>query len=206
MSGRTLQFDIRRAARPLIIGSAVLLLLNLVFYLALHRPVKSEHDVLSNDNAPQLTALRKWQEAVEGKESYLATLLSTGETLGQFKKEVLSSRERRMIEVQFELDRLASQFNININQVNYQNEDLPKEGLERFGMVVPLAGGYQNLRRFIRAVEESDKFLVIERVALAKGKDGGVLLQLNITLATYFEMSEEQREQQRRSAAGRTRG
>ena len=205
MSGRKLQFDIRRAARPLIIASSVLLLSNLVFFLALHRPVRAQHDALSNENTPQLTALRQWQAAVEDKETYLATLQTTGEELTQFKREVLSSRERRMIEVQFELDRLASQFNININQVNYENEDLPKEGLERFGMVVPLAGGYQNLRRFIRAVEESEKFLVIERVALAKGKDGGVLLQLNITLATYFEMSEDEREQQR-SAVGRARG
>ena len=54
-------------------------------------------------------------------------------------------------------------------------------------MIVPLQGGYAALRQFLNAVEESDKFLLVERVVLAQGQDGGVLLQLNITLTTYFD-------------------
>ena len=51
--------------------------------------------------------------------------------------------------------------------------------------MVPLAGGYTNLRKFIQSVESSDNFLVIERVALGTGKTADVV-ELNITLATYF--------------------
>ena len=58
-------------------------------------------------------------------------------------------------------------------------------------ITVPLEGGYSALRRFLQAVEHSSKFLLVERVALGKGKEGGVLLQLNITLATYFNAPEE---------------
>jgi Tfp pilus assembly protein PilO len=69
--------------------------------------------------------------------------------------------------------------------VQYENEQLDNGALERFAIVVPLAGGYAALRKFIQSVESSDSFLVIERVALDAGKSSDVL-ELKITLATYF--------------------
>jgi hypothetical protein len=57
-------------------------------------------------------------------------------------------------------------------------------------MVLPLEGGYASLRGLLEAVERSDKFLVVERVTIGQGRDGGVLLQLNVTLATYFDAPE----------------
>ena len=53
-------------------------------------------------------------------------------------------------------------------------------------------------------MEHSAKFLLVERVALGKGKDGGVMLQLNITLATYFNAPEDVlRQNQRPQGRGR---
>ena len=75
-------------------------------------------------------------------------------------------------------------------------------------MTVPLEGGYANLRRFLQAVEVSDKFLVVERVALGEGKRGGAMLQLSITLATYFDAPERYKrgkERERRRRASQTR-
>ena len=92
-------------------------------------------------------------------------------------------------------------FSIDLESVSFASEPLYKEDLDRLVMVVPLEGGYTNLRKFLQAVEESDKFLLVERVALAEGREGGVMLQLNITLATYFDLPEELR--QRRGAGGR---
>jgi Tfp pilus assembly protein PilO len=72
-------------------------------------------------------------------------------------------------------------------------------------MVVPLEGGYANLRKFLQAVESSSKFLVIEQVALAQGHEGGAILQLNIALATYFDDPEARASLgYRRRAAKRT--
>ncbi|MFN0281755.1 MAG: hypothetical protein ACKVZ6_07260 [Kineosporiaceae bacterium] len=67
-------------------------------------------------------------------------------------------------------------------------------------MTLPLEGGYANLRRFLHAVEISGEFLVIERVALAEGDEGGVRLALNITLATYFDLPERDKRSSRGAA------
>jgi Tfp pilus assembly protein PilO len=88
---------------------------------------------------------------------------------------------------------LASRFGINLEHVQYEPPDpdqTGKEGLERFGMKVPLKGGYTNLRKFLQAVEASDEFLVIEQVGLEGGPAGQQGLELSITLATYFDAPE----------------
>jgi Tfp pilus assembly protein PilO len=100
-------------------------------------------------------------------------------------EDVLSTRQRRMIGVQLEVARLAREFGIALDRVQYENQIIDNGALERFGIVVPLSGGYTNLRKFIHAVESSENFLVIERVALGQGKSADVI-ELNITLATYF--------------------
>ena len=90
-----------------------------------------------------------------------------------------------MIGVQLEVARLAREYGIALDRVRYENEVMDNGALERFAIVVPLTGGYAALRKFIQSVESSENFLVIERVALGSGKSIDVL-ELNITLATYF--------------------
>ena len=103
------------------------------------------------------------------------------------REEVLSTKKQRMIAVQAELAQLCQQFHIDIESVDYDHDLLVREELDVLRMVVPLQGGYTVLRQFLQAVESSPNFLLIERVALGQGKDGGVQLQLSITLTTYFD-------------------
>ena len=187
MAEKRAPFDIRQAAGKIAAGLVVLILLNVVAWIAVVRPRISELNTLRQQSQPRLEALRERTAEVEVGEQYLATLDQTTADLLALRQDVLSTGQRRLVQVQLELANLAGQFNIDHDSVDTQTEYLAGEGLERFAMVVPLQGGYANLRHFIQAVESSDKFLVIERVAMDRSKDGGVLLQMNITLATYFD-------------------
>jgi len=187
MAGKRAPFDIRQAAGKIAAGLVFLILLNVVAWVAVVRPRISELETLREQSQPRLEALRTRNTEVEVREQYLATLDQTTADLLDLRQDVLSTGQNRMVQVQLELANLAGQFNIDHDSVDTQTEYLAGEGLERFAMVVPLQGGYANLRHFIQAVESSDKFLVIERVAMDGAKDGGVLLQMNITLATYFD-------------------
>jgi Tfp pilus assembly protein PilO len=187
MAAKRAPFDIRQAAGKIAAGLVILILLNLVAWLAVVRPRISELNTLREQSQPRLEALRTRNAEVELREQYVATLDKATADLTALREDILSTRQRRLVQVQQELANLAEQFNIDHDSVDNQTEYLAGEGLERFAMVVPLQGGYANLRHFIQAVESSDKFLVIERVAMDGAKDGGVLLQMNITLATYFD-------------------
>ena len=58
--------------------------------------------------------------------------------------------------------------------------------LIELGVNIPLSGGYRNLRQFINSVEKSELFLIVQSIQLQEGDRGGVLLNLNVRLITYF--------------------
>jgi Tfp pilus assembly protein PilO len=133
----------------------------------------------------QRQAVATREKEVAQRETYRASLEKARDDMKHLAADILSTRQRRMIGVQFEVTKLAREFGISSDRVVYENPDSEDGALERFGIVVPLAGGYSNLRKFIQAVESSDNFLVIERVTLGTGKSTEIV-ELNITLATYF--------------------
>ena len=193
MTERRSRFDIRASARQILAVLVGVLVLNLVGYAVLVRPTIGEYHRLMAESEPRRLHVRQRKAEVEQRKEYVTALDTAGKQLEELRTNVLSTKRRRMIDVQDELARLAGQFGINLQRIQYDNEPLEDEGLERFVMVVPLEGGYAALRRFLQAVESSSEFLVIEQVALAGKEGGGEVLQLNITLATYFDAPELQK-------------
>lgn len=187
MAARRIRFDIRQAGKPILLVMAALAVANVAAFAFLVRPAVNKVRALEAGNEPELQALKQRRNEVEALESFFASLQQAEADLARLRSDVLSTRVERMVDVQRELERLCREFRIDLDSVNYDNEELPEEGLERFAMIVPLEGGYANLRRFLQAVEDSENFLVVERVALGEGKEGGVMLMLNITLAAYFD-------------------
>ena len=201
------RFDIRQNGRRIITALLLLLALNVLAYAFLVRPKIRDYTMLEEQSLPRRKALAERKAEVEAREGYLRALEQAQVDLKTLRGDVLSTRPVRMVQVNQMLALMAEQYKIQLETVQYENTQLEDEGIERYAMVVPLIGGYANLRRFIQAIEDSDEFLVIERVAIDRARDGGVMLQLNITLATYFDSPElRQKLEQRRSrqARGRT--
>ena len=51
----------------------------------------------------------------------------------------------------------------------------------------PLEGGYENLRRFVNALETSENLLIIDQINLTENRAGGRGLRLAIDVTTYFD-------------------
>lgn len=183
---RRFRFDIRESGRAILGVFVALLALNILAAVLFVRPARNELSRLGDDNQPQVKRLRAREREVTDREAYVNALRQANTDIQRLRDDVLSTRELRLIEVQAELAIMAAEFGINLKRIQWENTFLPEYGVERFATVVPLEGGYANLRKFIQAVETSKRYLLIDRVALAQGQDGGALLQLNITLATYF--------------------
>jgi Tfp pilus assembly protein PilO len=178
-------FDIREASGRIALVLFALLAVDVAVSVLVVRPQVAKHRQLTDETGPHVQVVKERQKDVEAKEAYAASMIKARDDVKHLAGDVLSTKQRRMIGVQMEIDELEKQFGIASNRVQYENESLDNGAVERFGIVVPLAGGYSNLRKFIQAVESSENFLVIERVALGTGKTADVV-ELNITLATYF--------------------
>ncbi len=185
---KLLRFDIRNVSRNLFIGIALFFVANVVFYVLIARGTVREYDRLRLESGPRFDRLEARRLEVERQEAFLAALTKAEADLSKLREEVLSTRERRLVEVQLEVADIADRFSVPMESVASANEVLSDERIDRLEMVVPLEGGYANLRRFLQAVEDSTEFLVVENVRLGEAQDGGSLLLLNITLATYFDV------------------
>ena len=181
-------FDIRRQGMPIFIALGALVVVNLVLWALLVRPRAAEYQdrVAGGEAAKQVDTYR---DGVVRSEEFLTALGTAESDLGTLRSDYLGTRDSRMVEIQSELVRLCKEFRIDIDTVSYKNEILKEEGLDRFAMIVPLEGGYANLRRFLQAIEASEQFLVVERVALGEAsRSQAGSLQLNITVGTYFKI------------------
>jgi Tfp pilus assembly protein PilO len=185
MTARRPRFDIREASGVVFSLLGVLILVNAGVSVFLVRPKVVRYRQLTDLSSPQLQVVKTREREVVKKEDYLKSLEKARDDMKHLAGDVLSTRQRRMIGVQLEIAKLTRDFGIANDRVHYDNESVDNGALERFAIEVPLAGGYSNLRKFIQAVESSENFLVIERVVLGSGKTSDVL-ELNITLATYF--------------------
>jgi len=179
------RFDIREASGKIFTVLGALLVVNAAVSVLLVRPAVTKYRRLTDSSSPQVQALQKREKEVAAVEAYRNALVKARDDMKHFAGDVLSTRQRRMIAVQLEVSKLLHDFGIAYNRVQYENEVLENGALERFGILVPLAGGYQSLRKFLQSVESSESFLVVERVSLGNGKTGDIV-DLDITLATYF--------------------
>ena len=185
MTAKRPRFDVRASSGKIVLALGALLVANAAASVFLVRPKVLRHRELTDASSPQIQVVKAREAEVVERERYRAALEKARDDMKRLAQDVLSTRQRRMIGVQLEVARLVRDFGISLDRVQYENEILDNGALERFGIVVPLAGGYSSLRKFVQAIESSDNFLVVERVALGAGKSGDVI-ELNITLATYF--------------------
>ena len=185
MTARRPRFDVREASGIIFLFLGVLILGNILVTVFVVRPKVVRHRQLTDLSSPQLQVVKTREKEVVQKEDYRKALEKARDDMKHLAGDILSTRQRRMVGVQLEVAKLAREFGIALDRVKYENEPLDNGALERFAIVVPLSGGYTALRKFIQSVESSDNFLVIERVALDAGKSTEIL-ELNITLATYF--------------------
>jgi Tfp pilus assembly protein PilO len=90
------------------------------------------------------------------------------------------------------LARLAREAGLQY-QRRLEESSEPKQGgsaetsaLTRFDITMVLKGDYEGVRQFIRDVEASDGFIVIDNVGLAEGSEPGSALVLTVELSTYY--------------------
>ncbi|HEX4823134.1 MAG TPA: GspMb/PilO family protein [Candidatus Polarisedimenticolaceae bacterium] len=185
MTAPRARFDIRRSSGQIALVLGALLLANVVVSIVLVRPKVAEWRQLTDETGPHRKVVKDREKEVQQRETYAASLNKARDDMKRLAEDVLSTRQRRMIAVQLEVTKLVKEFGIAADRVQYDNPTSDNGAMERFGIQVPLQGGYTNLRKFIHAVESSDNFLVIEKVALGQGKTPDSV-ELNITLATYF--------------------
>lgn len=87
------------------------------------------------------------------------------------------------------LSQLARKHDIAFERSASTPEEMRESDLERLKVGYSLAGRYDDIRRFIYAIETGSDFVVIDNLVLSEGVDGEALLSLALDLSTYYRLA-----------------
>jgi len=190
--------DLRENRSLIVLGLLLWLTLNLAWLFLVNMPrsqglASADERVqqLRRDTSQRSREVADLQQAVE-------RIRSREHTLELFFGQVLAQKSERMVAIERELHAIAGRHRIDPKKISYTHE--PVDGTEdmvRFAASFPLRGGYQALRSLIRDIEHSENFLIIESVDLAKSREGGALLSLDIQVSTMFRDPDRQAQDKR---------
>ena len=126
----------------------------------------------------QVARLEKLSAQLEGSEKDRRQLFATH----------FIPRQAGFSEILPELDEIAANAGVRKTRVDYSIDDAPRYGLYSVKMRVPVTGQYSNIVKFIKSLEHSDTFFIINSIEV-RGSAGGSQsgdLALSLTLETFF--------------------
>jgi Tfp pilus assembly protein PilO len=203
-------------------GSAVILILVIVSYLYFLLPARSRLETLQAERTRIQSELRKSREVVQQGQTTDATVQKITQSLDAFESDRLAGANPGRMSLYDSLNQLIRK-NALRNTSGPTYTPLEPTGSKTAtgsksvntkwqsiypGIAISLTveGQYQNLRRFVRDIEMSNEFLIINSVELERatetgtstpiagdptGATRGSLVSLRLEMATYFQRSAE---------------
>jgi Tfp pilus assembly protein PilO len=150
---------------------AVIAVVNVLFFLILNRPAQTEYARLEE-------SIRQLRAQVAGNQSYITSLMQTNTHLDQFDKDKKALLAMHLIErttgysqIVSTLEEIVQHSGVEKTRVAYNLDPKLVAGLNTVSITVPLRGNYNNVVNFIRELENSDKFFLINQIELVGSRD-----------------------------------
>jgi hypothetical protein len=106
--------------------------------------------------------------------------------VAEFYEQWLSSEADRLTQVIAEVKRMARSAGVKTSGFRYPDEALEELDLVRRSIVFSVEGGYQQLRRFIDALERSEQFLILDEIGLNEAGGDSSDIRVRIKVSTLF--------------------
>ena len=197
-------------------GSCFVLALVLFSYLYFVVPARSRISSLNADRQQLQTNLKTLDEIVNKEHNTQQTVDRVAASLNRFETEKLRRQDEGRMESFVELNELIVKNGLK-NTAGPTFTNLDPAGMKSgsgksvitkwqsfypgVSVMLTVEGSYENIRRFIRDVERSEQFLVINEVELQRAEQNsgpvsaegassgsrGSLVSLQLNMATYFQ-------------------
>ena len=166
-----------------LIAVAILLIVNLALYVGL------EQVVLPRVNELEKTYIQKQADVRQLMRNRGGNANTPEQRYAVASKELKSFKEyvpdyQNFTGLIEELLVLSNKAGLNISQVNYKPETYKEIKLLQYSFSFQVTGSYESIKKFVHALEQSDRLLVINQIGLS-GVDGGAV-SLSLSLETFF--------------------
>jgi len=144
----------------------VIAVLNGLFYLILNRPARNEYAELQKSIGQLQLEIEKSEEARKALEDYTRKIKDFDKDKNNLLMTHLIQRGTGYSQILSKIDGVAQKAGVKKTHVSYTLNQTPIDGLSQLAIVIPLEGPYSNIVNFIRELESSDTFFVIDAITL----------------------------------------
>jgi Tfp pilus assembly protein PilO len=125
-------------------------------------------------------AVEQERAVVAQQRERAAAIEANGDDLAGF-YDALGPERRELLPTLEDIEKMARAPGLKPGDRRYRREELEGTSLERVEVTLPLEGSYRQLVGFLREVERSERFLIVERVSLRGGRQGEANLQVEMS-------------------------
>ena len=175
--------------RSLVLPLAIAILLNILAYILVVRPLAAKSAGTADRAASAAAALTAAERDAAAGQALVTGKTRADEELRTFYDKVIPAdypTARRM--TQALVPALAQKANVAYQAARYERAPLEKSSrLGQLKIRIVLQGSYDGVRRFIYALETAPEFVIIDDVSLAQNELSKPLL-LTVGLSTYYRL------------------
>lgn len=144
-----------------------------------------EQQQIQRDRLRQLH--QQWGDDVRRVADIRARLTQTERDCNTFFEERFLSEEVGSSAVVADLTAIASSAGLQTRSVTYKSQEREKRNVMEVAITASVEGSYSSITKFIRGLERSERFYLMEHLALASAQGGD--LKLNLQLKTYYRLN-----------------
>ena len=175
-----------RKQRLILLTLVVLCLLNLPVYILLVRPVILADQIVTVRSREIQWQLRQ-RRTVRDKLHQIETRMQDSQSRFQeFKQRNLFSRERGNSELLRELESACRNAGLVKTRGVFQYDRDTRFNTRKLSVVLPIEGSYGNIRRFLNALENHAKFIIVDSLNLEDTREGSGVIRMDLQLSTLI--------------------
>jgi hypothetical protein len=162
--------------------AAGLLLLDVVLYFALVRPLASLRTGEQVSYSVTRARVRELRMRTARLEKFQIAVPETEKQLGAFVRSHIPPRRQGFSRAARLVRRLTEQAGVQLSGVSYILDSSADDPLERLGIEVEVGGPFSSLLNFSHALETASDFIVVREFAFEPGEGGEITLRLGADL------------------------
>jgi hypothetical protein len=179
----------RRQRQQFVFGSllGVIAVVNVLFFFILYRPVRSEYFRLQDSIEKSRTEVQARSQKIDQLEKLNAQLETSAQDRQRLFTRHFIPRSTGWSETVPQLEAMVQQAGVKNVHKDYSIDNSPQYGLYSVKIGLPVSGPYLNVVNYIKNLEESETFFIINSISIhGSSLPGSPDVTMSLSAETFF--------------------
>jgi hypothetical protein len=179
----------RRQRQQFVFGSllGVIAVVNILFFFILYRPVRSEYFRLQDSIEKSRTEVQARSQKIDQLEKLNAQLETSAQDRQRLFTRHFIPRSTGWSETVPQLEAMVQQAGVKNVHKDYSIDNSPQYGLYSVKIGLPVSGPYLNVVNYIKNLEESETFFIINAISIhGSSLPGSPDVTMSLSAETFF--------------------